>query len=109
MRTFGQKQPPPRKQALSGVAPSVKGSCGSSQHAITPTGCASSGLRHDFSQIPTHSSAIPTIQRKPANDDYTITKPTFIQERRGNTDRIEDAYGAGSLNKTEWGELLDIA
>jgi hypothetical protein len=41
--------------------------------------------------------------------DVKPTQPTLIKNRPGNTERIEDAYGAGSLDETQWRKLLDSA
>ena len=41
--------------------------------------------------------------------DVKPTQPTLIKIRPGNTDRIEDAYGVGSLDETQWRNLLDSA
>ncbi len=43
------------------------------------------------------------------DDDVKPTQPTLIKIRPGDTDRIEDAYGAGSLDETQWRNLLDSA
>src|SRR5262249_10919787 len=48
------------------------------------------------------------LQLKP-DGDVKPTQPTLIKVRPGNTDRIEDAYGGGSMNETQWRNLLDSA
>jgi hypothetical protein len=41
--------------------------------------------------------------------DVKLTQPTPIKRRPGNTERIEDAYGAGSLDESQWRNLFDSA
>ena len=66
----------------------------------TEENLASSNLGHTLSRTPL------AVQRQPAGQ---APKPTLIKQRPGNTDRIEDAYGPGTLDETQWRNLLDSA
>jgi len=54
------------------------------------------------------ASRADAIQLK-RESDAKPAQPALITVRRGDTDRIEDAYGAGSLDQSEWGERLKSA
>jgi hypothetical protein len=75
-------------------------------------GGSTPAVGHDFSQISVHpaaaasGAAVGLLQRKTSS---SITQPTFIERRPGNTDVIEDAYGGGSLDDKRWRRLLDEA
>jgi len=44
--------------------------------------------------------------RDKPDDDIPQTRPTTYKVRQGVTDRIDDAYGAGSLDETRWRALV---
>ena len=59
---------------------------------------------------------VPTIRERPSgpiqlkpDDDAKPTQPTLIKDRPGVTDRIENAYAAGSLDEKQWADLIDSA
>jgi hypothetical protein len=63
-----------------------------------------------------HQEHVPAIREAPTgaiqlkrDDDGKPTQPTLIKERPGATDRIEDAYAAGSLDEKQWVNLIDSA
>ena len=57
---------------------------------------------------PDRAGCAGTIQLK-RDDKVKVTQPTLIKIQPGITDRIEDAYGAGSLDQTRWSQLVDSA
>jgi hypothetical protein len=58
------------------------------------------------SSSPMAKTSSQTVRLKP---DDAYTKPKFIKERASDTDLIENAYGRGTLNETEWTNLINTA
>jgi hypothetical protein len=67
---------------------------------------AAAALGDDVAVIRERRAGVIQLKR---DGDVKPTQPTLIKNRAGNTERIEDAYGAGSLDETQWRNLFDSA
>jgi hypothetical protein len=66
-------------------------------------------LAHELTHVVQQQSLRPGAALQRAPKDEKPTEPTLIDSRRGNTDRIEDAYATGTLGETAWRNLLASA
>ena len=68
-------------------------------------------LAHELAHV-VQQAAVPgagaPVQREPV-DRARPTRPRLVTEREGVTDRIDDAYGRGTLDEKHWKDLLAAA